>query len=79
VSLSWSANAESDLQGYRVYYGTRPGVYQQARGTGVNVGSNVQYQVTGLTRGTVYYFAITAFDKAGNESGYSGEVSLMPQ
>jgi len=79
VSLAWTANAEGDLQGYRIYYGTQPGTYQQARGTGLSAGASTQYKVTGLLRGTVYYFAITAFDGSGNESSYSNEVSLMPQ
>ena len=30
---------------------------------------------TGLAGGRTYYFAVTAYDNAGNESAYSAEVS----
>lgn len=75
ANLSWDANVESDVVGYRVYYGTSPGSYQQVRGAGVAVTSGTGYTVTGLTSGVRYYFAVTAFDGSGNESGYSREVS----
>ncbi len=71
--LVWNPNTEPDLAGYRVYYGTAPGAYQQVRGAGVVV-NDTTYTVTGLTSGARYYFAVTAFDGSGNESDYSGEV-----
>jgi len=75
ANLSWDANTESDVVGYRVYYGTNPGSYLQVRGAGVEVTSGTGYTVTGLGSGVRYYFAVTAFDGSGNESGYSREVS----
>lgn len=74
ANLTWDANAESDVVGYRVYYGTNPGNYQQVRGAGIEVTSGTGYTVTGLNNGVRYYFAVTAFDGSGNESGYSREV-----
>jgi len=73
ATLNWNANIESDLAGYRVYFGTTPGVYQQATGEGIVVVST-SYTVAGLASGTRYYFAITAYDYYGNESNYSAEV-----
>jgi fibronectin type 3 domain-containing protein len=70
VTLIWSANGESDLQGYRVYYGTSSRNYT----TNTDVGKVTSYTVNGLATGTTYYFAITALDTSGNESGYSSEV-----
>ena len=29
VTVSWDANTESDLLGYKIYYGTSPGSYSQ--------------------------------------------------
>ncbi|MEW6329952.1 MAG: Ig-like domain-containing protein [Pseudomonadota bacterium] len=72
--LTWDAVAATNLSGYRVYYGTSPGSYQQAPGQGLSVGNITAYTLTGLSNGTRYYFAVTAFDTAGNESGYSNEV-----
>ena len=62
-----------------MYYGTTPGVYLQARGAGVNVGANTSHTTSGLVSGRTYYFAVTAYDAAGNESGFSGEVSKVVQ
>ena len=60
-----------------MYWGTASGSYGQARGAGVSTGSATGYTVTGLTVGRTYYFAVTAYDAAGNESAFSGEVSKV--
>jgi hypothetical protein len=67
------------VAGYRVYYGTTSGNYLQSRGSGVNTGSATKFTATGLARGQTYYFAVTAYDVAGNESGFSAEVSKVVQ
>jgi chitodextrinase len=72
--LAWDAVAAANLSGYRIYYGTAPGTYTQSVGQGVNVGNVTTYTVTGLSSGTRYYFAVTAFDTSNNESVYSNEV-----
>ena len=71
--LTWDANTDSDLAGYRVYYGTSPGNYQQTKGEGI-VAFGTSYTITGLASGTTYYFTVTAFDGSGNESDYASEV-----
>ncbi len=70
IKLAWDANTESDLAGYKVYYGTVSGAY----GTVISVGNQPNYTVTGLPAGT-YYFAVTAYNTEGLESGFSNEVS----
>lgn len=71
VTLSWNPNKESDLAGYKVYYGNPSRSYS----TTVDVGNVTSYIVTGLIEGDTYFFAATAYDLTGNESGYSNEVS----
>lgn len=73
LTVLWNPNSESDLAGYKVYYGTAPRDY----GTVVDVGNVTSYQVDGLTEGVRYYFAVTAYDLAGNESDYSKEASAV--
>jgi predicted phage tail protein len=73
ATLTWNANTESDLDSYRIYRSTTPGVYGAALAT-VPAGI-VTYQATGLQTGTTYYFTVTAIDTAGNESPRSNEVS----
>lgn len=74
ATLQWSANAETDLAGYKVYRATSSGGY--VSGPIATLPANVtSYQATGLQLGTTYYFVITAYDSAGNESQHSNEVS----
>jgi hypothetical protein len=72
VNLAWNANTESDLVGYKVHVGTASGVYTLLN---VDVGNVTSFTVTGLALGDVYYFAVTAYDAGGSESGVSNEVS----
>lgn len=69
VKLAWDANTETNLSGYKVYYGTSSRTY----GTPINAGNVTTYTVTNLSNGT-YYFAVTAYNTTGQESGYSNEV-----
>jgi hypothetical protein len=71
MTLAWDPNTEPDLRGYKVYYGTSSGTY----GVPLYVRNVTDYTLTGLTEGQVYYIAVTAYDKSGNESVYSNEVS----
>ncbi len=75
VSLSWAANTEDDLVGYRIYAGTTTNPTDMLTMLGVG---ETAYTHTGLTNGTLYYYRITAVDLATNESVYSEEVSARP-
>ena len=71
--MSWNANSESDLAGYRIYVGTRSGSYGFVGPFEVTKGTS--FTVPNLPLGTTYFFAVSAFDKSGNESAKSAEVS----
>lgn len=71
ATLSWAANAETDLAGYRLYVGTTSGLY----GPAIPLGNVTSYTVSNLQPGHTYYFALSAVDTAGNESQKSGELS----
>ena len=73
ATLIWNPNTDSDLTGYKIYQATASGAYGAALGT-VPAGT-VTYQATGLSANTTYFFVITAYDSAGNESAFSNEVS----
>jgi hypothetical protein len=73
ATLTWDSNTDSDLAGYKIYQAIASGVYGAALAT-VPAGT-VTYQATGLSANTTYFFVITAYDIAGNESAYSNEVS----
>jgi len=69
--VTWDANTESDLAGYRIYYGVESSVYTQM----VDVGNVTAYTLPDLTEGQTYYLVVTAYDRTGNESLPSTEVS----
>ena len=73
VKVSWDPNSESDLAGYRIYYGTKSGNYD----TNVDAGNAASVEIKGLQTNTTYYFVATAYDNSGNESEFSKEVSLF--
>jgi hypothetical protein len=75
INLGWSANTESDLAGYRVYYGTSSGNYGNPIdvGMGTPSGGLTTYSLTNLTKGQTYCIAITAYDTSNNESSRSNE------
>jgi hypothetical protein len=70
VTLAWDANHEKDISGYMVYYGTSSRQYDWS----IDVGKVTRFTVTGLSDGSTYYFAATAYDTSNLESKYSAEV-----
>jgi uridine phosphorylase len=71
ASLSRAANAGPDLVGYKVYIGTQSGLYNPP----ITLGTIIAYTATNLALGRTYYFCISAFNSASNESPCSAEVS----
>jgi len=74
ATVSWDANTESDLAGYKIYYGTSSGNYD----FGINVGNKTEF-IVDLILPTTYFFVVTAYDFSGNESIFSEEVSFVPE
>jgi len=72
VQLIWDAVTGSDLAGYRIYRGTRPGQLSVIEEfVEVNRFLDVDLPV-----GTMFYYEITALDKSGNESEHSKTISV---
>jgi hypothetical protein len=74
VTLTWTANRELDLAGYKIYIGTASGKYSFP-GSPFLTAKVTSYTVSDLPKGQTYCFAISAYDSAGNESVLSAEVS----
>ena len=74
VTLTWTANGEPDLAGYKIYVGTASGTYSFP-GSPFVAGKITSYTVSNLPKGQTYFLAISAYDSAGNESQRSAEVS----
>jgi len=74
VSLTWNASASS-VAGYNIYRGTSPGSYSKINST---LDANTAYTDSTVASGVTYYYAATAVNSSGQESGYSApfEVSI---
>lgn len=94
ASIYWSPSPDTDVVGYRVYYGRNPSSWAVTphtyNGTFATQGSSpflVGAEVTntplsGLTNGTLTYASVRAVDHAGNESTFPSapsEPELMLQ
>ncbi|MBN2414434.1 Ig-like domain-containing protein [bacterium] len=75
VDLTWNANSEDDLAGYKIYYGTQSRNYH----TYIDVGNVTEYTVPNLEPGVSYYICLTAYDINRNESSYSEEIFLIAE
>jgi hypothetical protein len=89
IHLRWNPNIEPDLSGYKIYYkkaspgppyngsaaleGDSPIIVHAHQ---VLVGNICEFTLSDLDGTQVYYFAVTAYDREGNESDYSNEVCL---
>ena len=74
VSLAWDTDADPSVVGYEVHYGTSASSLTATQDAGVSTTATV----SGLTPGTTYYFAVTAYNATGVNSTYSNEVSYTP-
>jgi hypothetical protein len=73
VSMEWTPSSDTNVTGYNIYYGTSSGNYTNE----VSVGNVSSATISNLTCGATYYFAATAVDLAGDESGFSNEATFI--
>jgi hypothetical protein len=84
VTLTWRKVNDLDVKGYLVYYGTAPhnylGTGAQPGDSPVDAGTATTIEISGLTNGSLYYFAVTAYDISTprQQSVFSAEVSARP-
>lgn len=72
AKLSWGDSPSSDVGGYKVYIGKASRQYS----ANVDVAKATSYTFDGLSGGTTYYFAVTAYNGTKTaESAFSNEVS----
>ncbi|MDR2394045.1 MAG: fibronectin type III domain-containing protein [Treponema sp.] len=84
VDLSWRPSNDVDLAGYLVYYGTSQGDYfgegSRLGPSPINVGNRTTLRIEGLKNGTLYYFAVAAYDhlEAAHIGAFSREIAARP-
>jgi hypothetical protein len=70
VTLAWDESQGPDVAGYRIYYGTADGLYNDT----LTLPRTNSVRITGLLPAVEYGFAATAFDSVGLESDPSEPV-----
>ncbi|MET0864665.1 MAG: fibronectin type III domain-containing protein, partial [Nakamurella sp.] len=78
VSLSWTAPADTDIAGYRIYRSETTPVDITGTPTASTLPDTLTFSDTGLTNDTEYFYAVTAVDTVGNQSAASAEKSATP-
>jgi hypothetical protein len=84
VELQWKPSAAADVQGYLVYYGTARGEYfgegADLGASPIDVGKRTSVRINGLKNGTLYYFAVVAYDQVDppHLGVFSRETSARP-
>jgi hypothetical protein len=73
VTVSWDANSEPDIAGYRLFYGRESRVY-----TNQVAAPGPMAVVSDLSEGETYYFAAVAYNNDGLQSELSAEISYTP-
>ena len=71
VHIEWYPNGEYDLAGYRVWRGQNSTNFDELL---IEISaSTTRYTDTDVLNGRTYYYAVSAYDSDGNESGLSPE------
>lgn len=76
VILTWQANSEPDLLGYRVYLGVSANTLTDMLFVDK---AETTATIPGLENGSPYYFAIDAQDESGNQSDKSEVIMATPE
>jgi len=84
LTVRWQAATDSDVAGYLVYYGDKPGRYF---GTGsvtgsspIDTGNTTEVELRGLENGRLYYIAVVSYDSSDppHKSYFSQEAAARP-
>jgi uncharacterized membrane protein YgcG len=80
MSVAWDANSEPDLEGYGIYFKDIPdseySLYGYVALQELADPEVPRFVVSGLEKGKTYYFAGTAYNRYGQESGFSNSICV---
>lgn len=73
IEITWNANVESNLAGYKIYWGDTSGALQNS----TSVGNVTRFVLNNVNESRPYYFVVTALNTAGLESRPSNEAVVF--
>jgi hypothetical protein len=76
VRLQWDDPADKDFRYFAIYRSTTPG-FNPAGTTPLTTLAGTEYTDSEVTTGNTYYYRLSAFDFAGNESQFSPEIVAL--
>ncbi|MFH0756324.1 MAG: T9SS type A sorting domain-containing protein [Bacteroidota bacterium] len=79
ILLTWNYNSENDLQQYAIYRSLEENFEPSEMATYTYATADTFYSDEQVSLNTMYYYALSAFDHAGNESDISTIVSAIIQ
>jgi hypothetical protein len=80
ITIAWDFTDEPKLAGYRIIYGTAPGIYRNCIDIGKPPESSpgvTKYTLTGLSQGKKYFISVVAYSITKDSSAFSQEVSAV--
>lgn len=76
VRLRWDESVDADFKYFAIYRGTTPGF--DPKGTApLATLTGTEYLDNQVISGNVYYYRLSTYDFAGNESAYSSEIAII--
>ncbi|NUO82875.1 T9SS type A sorting domain-containing protein, partial [candidate division KSB1 bacterium] len=77
VNLKWDEAVDADFQYFAIYRGETQGFTPDENNRIARL-TNTEYADGGLDLGKTYYYRLSAFDFAGNQSAFTPELALTP-
>lgn len=71
ATLEWNLPSQPEVAGCKIYIGSESRQYDRM----IDVGLSTNHVLCALEPSRVYYFALTSYDSAGNESEFSDEIT----
>jgi hypothetical protein len=71
VTLTWNPSSDTNVAGYKIYFGGASRVYTNA----MTLGNVTNVTISGLSAGATYFFGATTMNATGIESDFSNEAT----
>ena len=84
ITLRWNTSTDSDVSGYLLYYGEKPGQYfgstSDSGASPIDIGNATSATLSGLKNGKLYYITVVSYDSSEppHQSAFAREIAARP-